>query len=400
MKANSANSKTIGGSGVSTNEAAVRGREQTRAPAVGESTTGVSEGVISAGSILELDCGCWLGDKRTFGVISGDTAAYGSVYEYQREKEHGWSESDLRAGGRACHNETIDLLVSYLNKNKVITKIVDWRRVVPGSVIERTEVVEEGSFFTKKDEMLVFMPDMHIGLRDAGDDFAGGLLDNMTAAIAFLTTVKQYAKGAGKTLKIIQLGDLYDMWEVEVAVRRQDFLPPQKIDFDNWYENGGYRGDAKVAKMIRTRIENAWSPRVHTLVGLFDVILPGNHDEDLALAGMECLSETYGEAGLNGRVYYCHGSEFSWFNRRSRTFTKADGKWLTFDHYIKELVDPDREHGAGVKFFAGGDVFLTRDGVLSKIKDQLEANKSTPGIDGCRVYVYAHTHSPMLASYS
>ena len=128
------------------------------------------------------------------------------------------------------------------------------------------------------DMILVAIPDMHLSDGGAGDVFLG-LSEDQLERFSRLLDALISAKAAFPTTRVVQLGDLYDVWRA---------YPEYKDHPTSHYE----------------RIEDAYGPILRKLtVDLRARVCIGNHD---AILGLYPPSWAQTPAGPTGRLAYGH----------------------------------------------------------------------------------------------
>lgn len=157
-----------------------------------------------------MDCGCWLRDSRTFGVVSGNVAAIGTMATTQRQ-EH---RQTIAASKKIFSLFAEKLSVSsappgspkewYLNVHDAVAASCD------------SGASDATSFFCSPDQMYLIIPDTHICLGDV--DACDFFYDKDGRNGHILAALLQLCRGSKYKAITVQSGDMFDVWMAESHV--------------------------------------------------------------------------------------------------------------------------------------------------------------------------------------
>lgn len=227
--------------------------------------------------VFIMDCGCWTLTDQYFGVLSGSFMAIGTFTAPAEKCEPIFPKKDLT-------NKLIKELFEQTGARLLAT---NWGRVLPTRAEDQARAEE---LLSSKDDLYVFIPDMHLGLIDLADDFARQphapaiQTESVRANIMQLLKLLRTAKQLNAT--IIQLGDMLDIWEAEAELSIYYEDKPQLYDYFTYQKTERKCRDRESrAKLAASRIVQRWKeycPNEFTeLLNSIDLYLLGNHDIEL-----------------------------------------------------------------------------------------------------------------------
>lgn len=162
-------------------------------------------------------------------------------------------------------------------------------------------------------KLVICIPDMHLLEKGPNDDFLDRNLDHETRFEDFLYFLLDLKKSEGTGLEVIQLGDLYDLWQAQGSTNK---------------------------------IHQEYTNILNLLNDLAPVYVVGNHDIDL-IRWYEELGETFGrewryfsQVAENYRVIYEHGFQADFWNNQGQ-WSGAIGREITQIVNLWEYLDPD-----------------------------------------------------------
>lgn len=172
-----------------------------------------------------LDCGCWTGNQRNFGLICEDELAVLDV--------------DTSAHYPHVHIPTLPRMWCSLKESSMplIQGMVNRLQARSGLQIKIVRSAKLRPWFANEESgdykgtapstTVAFIPDTHIGMGDDADDFFNRdeSLTNYHILIKLLNALR-----AENVRDIVQLGDYLDIWEAEACVLINDYI------CDNWKE--------------------------------------------------------------------------------------------------------------------------------------------------------------------
>lgn len=166
---------------------------------------------------------------------------------------------------------------------------------------------------TLTDKLIVSIPDMHLLERGPNDDFLDRNLDHETRFMDLLDFLMQLKAAEQEDLEIIQLGDMFDLWQA--------------------------RGNTNL-------IEAAYPNILGLIDDLKSIYLVGNHDIDL-VQWYKDKGETFGRhwryfTVMEGSrtIIYEHGFQADFFNNQA-SWSGVLGKEITKIVGMLEYLDPD-----------------------------------------------------------
>lgn len=161
--------------------------------------------------------------------------------------------------------------------------------------------------------LTICIPDMHLLEKEANDDFWDRNPDHETRFLNFLDFLLELKESEGPDLEVIQLGDLYDLWQAQGSTNR---------------------------------IHQEYTNVLNLLNDPAPVYVVGNHDIDL-VRWYEELGETFGrewryfsQVGDKHRVIYEHGFQADFWNNQEQ-WSGAIGREITHIVNLWEDLDPD-----------------------------------------------------------
>lgn len=198
-----------------------------------------------------IDCGCWTGNQRNFGIVYGDEIA---VYKVNTESTSGTVTPRSKIYVPVFSESTPRL-------DTLIARLIS----VSGLSIERIKSAKLKPWFSNEtdddyyatllqyEQAILFIPDTHIGMMDNADDFfndgviaqrflppveGGSSVPRIPAIYNYLCLDKllSSAKEIG-VKKIVQLGDYLDIWEAEASVFINDIIAENFYNYKHFYRS-------------------------------------------------------------------------------------------------------------------------------------------------------------------
>jgi UDP-2,3-diacylglucosamine pyrophosphatase LpxH len=235
-------------------------------------------------------------------------------------------------------------------------------------------------------KLTVCIPDMHLLEKGKTDDFYCGKKKNIDRFLNLLGFLLEIKKQEGNALEIIQLGDLYDLWQA--------------------------RGNTNL-------ITEAY-PDIIGLIGKIKAIyVLGNHDFDLI---KWYRNKTFGrkwthysEVGGNKTVMYEHGFQADFFNNQA-SWSGVIGREITLIVGLMEYINPDIDvilgnawesvsrifsvYNSGLTAAKNPDAFSTHEFLKYYISQMEKFNQGNSddhsGKTDLWLSVVAHTHNARL----
>lgn len=163
------------------------------------------------------------------------------------------------------------------------------------------------------DKLTICIPDMHLLERGPNDDFLDNIKENEERFLSLLDFLADLRTEEGDQLEIIQIGDMFDLWQ---------------------------------AKGNTNMIVEAYPNIIGLLEELKPIYIVGNHDIDL-VKWYKDKGETFGRkwrhcSRVNGklRTIYEHGFQADFANNQDN-WTGAIGKEITKIVGMMEYIEPD-----------------------------------------------------------
>lgn len=292
-----------------------------------------------------MDCGCWLGEgrhnRRNLGIIFGDHLA---VIDVRRRspagargrvltavpptaegppeftcEERWWrsAEEEIRyAEERRWDDSAYDIewfvaILAYFTSTDIA--IIANEQVNPWFADEvRTFWLTGADVW----DAIVIVPDLHFGMRDRADDFAQDR-DNLH----YLAQVLAVLRTRLGVKRIVQAGDMYDVWECERELRSNVFVGGRL-----WARSKALE-DHCGGEWVQSRIEEQWfagpsqsasdTARFHGIRETLTSGVRGNHDWQ----GTQKTDALYypDETGRERSIRIEHGHRYDPFNNTYKT---------------------------------------------------------------------------------
>lgn len=184
-----------------------------------------------------LNPGAWTGGRTGFGLVSGR-----EVYACSLEPHPDGAAARVRGEQvESIRGPVADLRGSLIRTNKLDrTKpaqrfLMDGDAQFPGLyVFGRYEADAGFAGFTAANDLLVFVPDMHMNLfrqmpidsfSRTNAQFPGRRDSQVAQMVTFLDFIDNFAQNTGHQVTVIQLGDLVDVWHAQsVFLQAHNFL--------------------------------------------------------------------------------------------------------------------------------------------------------------------------------
>lgn len=323
-----------------------------------------------------LDTGCWLGDSRYFGMLSGDTVALLRHDGGKVQRDDGLSVADP--------------IIREILRRLPSVRLMDHEMLVP---VSQHEMESDSGVLTDWGSVVVFIPDTHLGLRDEADDFANSN-DGDLANLEYLVTLLRGIAGVvGRDkMLVVQTGDFFEIWETEAypPIYLEDSASAPKIypkgdpPVDSWRRNRQERAQL-AADEICSRWRNVGSGLFEELLDYVDVYLLGNHDAewkfvetDVGLRNMIARNSEFSKGEVRWDSFVCrnvgvweaeHSHRWDGYNNTIDCASLEDimrevkGKSITFEWarmeryrsfpqrvYIKDPLDKSGAEGVALIF--------------------------------------------------
>jgi len=384
---------------------------------------------------LYLDTGAWQGDekgnfKSSFTLLSGEGVAVCNYYKVPKS----WP-SNIRCGDEnktsIWNNELVDILNDQVGSD--CKHIWDFllkmdSKTSPLNYIQYfyySTSLDETIDFWDKDKLLVVIGDLHLHLFRQYDEKQESLVDNFIRKSGnkrlslekdfckFLSAVHEYQKdNSDVTVKVVQAGDIIDIWEVEhmfsqIIERNQETKDPVYDDFLSFYVSEGVlqsKSNPKVnPKVLMDLIQKRVFPKIFDCInGLKNdfaidvVILQGNHDDALK------YSFEFNE-GPEQLVHIEHGHRFDSANEpggdwlgRFLTKKNVDFEQLGHGDWFKSLEKPAQSLKKWLIYIFTFGIHLPLDQRETYIKASRDVNSYFVNNKGKKLstFIMAHTHIP------
>jgi UDP-2,3-diacylglucosamine pyrophosphatase LpxH len=191
------------------------------------------------------------------------------------------------------------------------------------------------------EKLIVCIPDIHLLERGPDDDFLDRNLDHEKRFLDFLDFLVRLKASEKEALEIIQLGDLFDLWQA--------------------------RGNTNL-------IESSYTNILGLIDYLQSVCVVGNHDIDL-VQWYKDKGETFGRfwrhfstSAGNRTVIYEHGFQADFFNNQDN-WSGVLGKGITKVVGMLEYLDPDIDVNLGNTWEAVSKTFSMYNAGLTPVKN-------------------------------
>jgi UDP-2,3-diacylglucosamine pyrophosphatase LpxH len=233
-------------------------------------------------------------------------------------------------------------------------------------------------------KLTICIPDMHLLERKPDDDFSYGHPEYEERFLGFLDFLLELKKTEGEALEVVQLGDMFDLWQAK------------------WNTNA---------------IVEAYPEVLGLVAKLKPIYVVGNHDIDL-MRWYKDQRETYGRtpqyfSTFNGvkRIIYEHGFQADLANNQD-SLSGQIGREITVLVGWMENINPDID----IVLSSDWDAIVTAVGKynpFSPVRDKHETikheylnfyadrmdkfNREGEGID-LSLAVIGHTHNPRLTA--
>lgn len=262
-----------------------------------KSATWEQKGIIAPPQILIIDCGCWtfnLGKQyQYFGAMSGSYFVLGTL-----------SDGKAQPLPNTIKSDALKALFGGVPGAQVIRHGVRRARPVRGKDFDKQD-----DLLCPKEQLYLFVPDCHIGLRDSADDFyfknkpLEAPKSDRLANAECLSALLSWAKKCGA--QIIQMGDFFDIWEGEasLAIYYEKFTTS-----DEGVTTGTVRTRPDRARRAASSIISTWNEPdaggyLSNIRSAVDIFLPGNHDAEVQwLAGHDIQKSFFGPISPGGFV--------------------------------------------------------------------------------------------------
>jgi UDP-2,3-diacylglucosamine pyrophosphatase LpxH len=189
------------------------------------------------------------------------------------------------------------------------------------------------------DRLTVCIPDMHLLEKSNTDDFYDGKEEYVERFLNLLRFLAKLKDREGDAIDIIQLGDMYDLWQA--------------------------RGNTNL-------IVQTYPDIIGFIKDMGTVYLAGNHDIDLI---RWYKHETFGRkwthystVGGEKRVMYEHGFQADFFNNQAN-WSGAIGKEITQILGLMEHIDPDADVALGGIWDSVSRAFSVYNSGLTPVKN-------------------------------
>ena len=354
-----------------------------------------------------MDIGCWQGKENakstcmTFGLVAGRHIVLACYNNSDDPWYIGVSHSSCFTDEQLHEEKADDYSAPIFEVLKGICKQSKTGANYYNHILQWVELKSTHSF-TEKGELLVFIPDLHLH-REKGtvlDNFSFGRTENKIVSLeeTFCQFLQKLADLQNKyTVKVFQLGDLYELWEswfnkqwnedpwlyLEYLRNKLVFSPIAKVldkDHADIYKavvSNLPEGDD--VKKLKEEIDNRYADLFSMLKALGVERIPGNHDNWIHDDSKLIRVITNGQSVVyaeHGHRWDSHNSPDNW----------QDGYFYTCMNVVAE----ESKLGAKAKRLAGlADKPHYKD-VATKIRQSEEYK------DRNFLYVMAHTHEPYL----
>jgi UDP-2,3-diacylglucosamine pyrophosphatase LpxH len=407
--------------------------------------------------LLYLDAGAWQGNekgdyKTNFILISGHGAVLCNYKAISKS-----SHTNLRA--KSPHQliqREVEIEVFLNDKGLKCRPILDFLKLMDPSgrnswfnhiqcfyVSKYPWTIDRTIPFWYSNSLLIVIGDLHLHLFRQRDGEKESLVDNFIKKESgkrlslekdfrdFLNKICEYKKSNPNVdVKVVQAGDIVDIWEVEYMLDKNRVKIPQ-VNYNEfvkrieryypWISFPGARYDkfAGTVKVDPTGFLVHMKKRVFTKLfesidklkelGIPFIILQGNHDDTLlseaksikAQLNLEIAKEF--NEGPDYMVHIEHGHRFDSANEpggdsfgRFLTKRTVDFEKQGWGDFFKDLEEPAREIKRWVIFVITFGIYLPldqRDTYLKASKDVtswFEKNKK----EKLSIFIMAHTHIP------
>jgi hypothetical protein len=219
---------------------------------------------INAPEIYVMDCGAWQNRQQGFGALCGSYLVLGTFTGPTVEFPAEIKNEKLR---KLFADSGARVLAAPKGAGA-------WKMVLP---LNENENARKLSLLSGEDQLFVFIPDMHMGMRDRADDFAQHGRDHL-ANLKKLDDFLRVAKGLSLSATVIQMGDLYDIWEGEA--KRSVYYEYSQVHSPRLRPSSA-RTDAAMKGILEAWKQSDSAEMFKNVRGNIDHYLPGNHDIEI-----------------------------------------------------------------------------------------------------------------------
>lgn len=250
------------------------------------------EACIEEPTIYMMDAGCWTNELMCFGAISGNQLIVGmfkfsGIVDCSEEGRKKFADS-LKSPTRLNDKLTNFLLDLRCGASNAATiggpgSFELDVRVEEARSYHEVEACRHGDLVTASDKLVIFIPDTHLGIKDAADDFYHNGKNGWGFHPIFhrytCANMLVYLLGVAKshTATIIQTGDFYDIWEAEVSQNIYQY----KTQSSPCPQGHGVRRGKDRTKMALEKIVAAWKEELQEIAENIDYYILGNHDTEV-----------------------------------------------------------------------------------------------------------------------
>lgn len=323
---------------------------------------------------------------------------------------------------------TIDAALVSLDARGLSPFVLHHKIAAPWS---EEEIARSDEVLMSKDDVLVLIPDCHVGLRDCGDMFSKD--KTLESCDLLLSTVRALRDALGDRVRIVQLGDFLEVWETEAK---------PGIYFTEGLEGAErthLRPRRERAEMAISEVKRGWGGTpLEDATGLFDMMLLGNHDVEMRWT----VSQFYGlgkqticdrvRTGRGGCIVFEHGHCLDKYNDTRPAdcvhdvLPKVDGKGKTYEYARnkrgRRWAEPSPKDPADSDWWPAwvqqvgaidwlGDYGIgksAREYDKQVLREAYHANgfllkrgsRSAGYVVPVRLWIHAHTHTPSLHEFS
>jgi len=325
--------------------------------------------VVEDPCIYVLDCGCWTSTLMTLGAISGSQLVLCRFKEVSSAQKEEAAKAGQLAGEAALGQlgsklrTFIEPLLSFTIREDqgAHSQVRIHAELHTTGTTHAAEHKHKAQLFTEPDQLVVFVPDTHLGLLDRADNFArnpgkdskgesisSSTHDDLLKNGRILAHVLEVAKQCGA--KVIQTGDFFDIWEGEADqdvyyAKRPDLANPKILERPELRSNRQERAQL-AAKWIHNWWMESWAEYKKLLANI-DQFLLGNHDIEMARLDHSMLKQV-GLRHQEGKRWAAqHGHCFDPFNdtgpdeiKIEEVLPQVPGKAMTYSYARAERGQP------------------------------------------------------------
>ncbi len=362
--------------------------------------------------LLYIDAGAWQGDENgdfrtNFVLISGNGVAlcnYYKVPSYDKSNIDYLKYLGTKGEDEFKECEPILEFLKKIDSKKPLSHLLYFYRSTSKPLWD-------------SNSLLIVIGDLHLHLFRQLGNSENALLDNFIKKedgirkslekdfCDFLNKIYEYKKSGNVGMKVVQAGDILDIWEIEYVFQQIFSIDSTMLSLKFWLDERVLLENTIPPKVnpagLKTYIQkNVFSKICASIdnlksLGIHFIILQGNHDDALG-------NSTEFNEGPDYLVHIEHGHRFDSANepggdRLGRFLTKrtVDFELLGLGDWFKSLEEPASKLKNKVIYYLTFKQHLPLEQRETYIKASLDVSSlfKNKGIN-LSIFIMAHTHIP------